>query len=83
MLSKAILKRHLKEKFAHYLSGVLAGLTLYAYTLFSIILIILFLIYEVSEWYIERDKLFPEIKEFTIGYVVGYMAYLILILIYI
>ena len=83
MLSKAILKKHLKEKFAHYLSGVLAGLTLYTYPLFSTILIILFIMYEVSEWYIERDKLFPELREFTIGYILGFVIYLILILIYI
>jgi len=74
-------KQYLKETIIHYLAGGVSGFTLYLYPLFSIILLALFLMYEISEWYIERDTLFPEIREYTVGYVAGFIMFLIVKLI--
>lgn len=62
----------------HLFAGFLSGFFLYLYTSFSIILLILFLLYEFSEWKITHDTLFPEIREFTSGYVAGFITYLVI-----
>lgn len=66
------------QRIIHFITGFMAGYLLDIYMPFSIILLILFLLYEFSEWRITHDTLFPEMREFTSGYVAGFITYLII-----
>ena len=67
--------RSIKTTLAHFVTGFLSGFFIVEYPLFSIFLLILFILYEFSEWKITHDTLFPEIREYTIGYILGFMTY--------
>ena len=69
------LRKYLKQKAAHYISGLLGGYFIAQHPLFSIILLILFILYEYSEWIESKDTFFPEVRSFTIGYVIGYIIW--------
>ncbi len=72
------LKRYLKEKSAHISTGVLSGFSIINHPIFSVMLTLLFILYELSEFYIRRDTYFPEIKEYTVGFIFGYLIFVIL-----
>jgi len=63
--------RDIKNHLAHFMAGLLAGFFIIYLPLFSYLLTFLFLAYEYSENRIVHDKMFPEIKEYTVGYVLG------------
>ena len=60
------------KHFTHFITGLLAGFVLDYDPLFSIMLTFLFVLYEYSERKVVRDKMFPEIAEYTIGFVFGW-----------
>jgi len=60
----------------HFLSGLLCGFYVEAYTAFSVGLLVLFLIYEVVELVRIRDLGYKEILEFSVGFVLGFFLFL-------
>lgn len=64
-----------KSKLSH--SGI-GLLSVFAYTIsiyLSVVLILLFFTYEFVEVWVIRDKAYPEIREFTVGFAVGVILY--------
>jgi len=60
----------------HFLTGLLTGFFIHAYTAFALGLLVLFLTYEVVELVRIRDLGYKEILEFSIGYVLGFFIFL-------
>ncbi len=68
--------KHYTNKLAHILIGYLSGLFSFIDFKISVFLYILFFMYEFIEEEKIHDEMYHELKEFTIGYVIGVlMAY--------
>jgi len=64
----------LKEIFykaAHIIAGYIAGAIVWLSPTASCIITLLFLIYELVEKYTIKDMGYPEIRQYTIGYIAG------------
>jgi len=57
-----------RDKGAHFTAGLVASLVPLAY---GIIVIFLFMTYEFVETWKIKDKAYPEIREFTAGFITG------------
>ena len=55
-------------RISHFAAGFIASLVPLAY---GLIVIFLFLVYEFVEMYKIKDKGYPEIREFTVGFISG------------
>ena len=58
-------------KLAHIIHGFIAGLISIQSLALSAFLWMQFLVYEYVEWKIKHDKMYPELREWSIGYVIG------------
>ncbi|GEM_PF-2516675 len=63
--------KHYINKLAHYLIGFFAGIISYIDFRQSVFLYILFFCYEYVEETKIQDEMYIELKEFTIGYILG------------
>ena len=61
-------------KTVHVVVGYIAGALVWLSPTASCIITILFLIYEVIEKYTIKDAGYPEIRQYTAGYIVGTLA---------
>lgn len=69
--------KSIAQHFTHFLAGFIAGSAVDDHPVFSVTLTFLFLIYEYSERQVIGDKMFPEVMEYTFGYVLGWMCFTI------
>ena len=67
-------------KAAHVIHGLIAGFVAMENLALSVFLYIQFLAYETVEWRIKRDRMYPELREWAIGFVIGLLIYLSLFL---
>jgi len=58
-------------KSAHALHGYLTALVIEEDIVLGLIMLLMFLLYEFVEWHIKKDKLYPEIREWLIGFTIG------------
>lgn len=63
--------RDLVNKGAHVLSGFFTSITLPYLPIFSILSFLLFMIYEIGQYWYKNDQPSQEIREFSVGFYLG------------
>ncbi len=58
-------------KLAHILIGFIAGIIVWLSPAASCIITVLFILYEFFEKQVVEDETYPEIREYTTGYIIG------------
>jgi len=74
LLSRIESGKKLMCKLAHMVHGFIAGFLAIEKLSLSVFMYFQFLLYEAVEWKVKKDRMYPELCEWSIGFVLGLLA---------